>query len=311
MLERHIDWLAKRFSFLSLDEIGFRLEAGGPFPKPVAAITFDDGYSDVYRHAYPLLKRKGIPAAVFVVTGVVGTGRPQIFDRFYLLLRLLYIHGAPLSQTVASALSSKGFDATAVRHLAGSNDEPFKVMTAVLTSLPQEQIELVLAALEENVVVLRDQLEEIAPLTWEMIEEMHAGGFTIGSHTMSHRLLTSETIDTARTELVRSKLMLEERLKRPITHFAYPDGRFNPSVVQAVEAAGYRYGYGICRSRDRDLPLLTIPRKVLWQRSCLNMLGRFSAAVMNCHVHWVFDRKKRCEHDHSTVREARRNGTVA
>jgi peptidoglycan/xylan/chitin deacetylase (PgdA/CDA1 family) len=177
--------------------------------------------------------------------------------------------------------------------------------------LPQDQIELELAALEENVVVRRDQLEEIAPLTWEMIEKMHADGITIGSHTMSHRLLTSETLDTARSELMGSKRMLEERLNCPIIHFAYPDGRFNQSVVQAVKAAGYRYAYGICRSRDQDLPLLTIPRKVLWERSCLNMLGRFSPAVMNCHVHWVFDRNNRCEHDHSTVREARRSGTVA
>src|SRR5689334_18284444 len=63
MLERHIDWLAKRFSFWSLDEIGRQLESGHPFEKPAAAITFDDGYGDVYHHAYPLLKRKGIPAA--------------------------------------------------------------------------------------------------------------------------------------------------------------------------------------------------------------------------------------------------------
>jgi peptidoglycan/xylan/chitin deacetylase (PgdA/CDA1 family) len=310
MLERHIDWLARGFTFLSLDEIGYHLEYGEPFLKPAVAITFDDGYSDVYRHAYPLLKRKGVPAAVFVVTGVIGTGRPQIFDRFYLLLRLLYIHGAPLAQTVASALRSKGFDTTAVQRLSGANNEPFRVMTAVLNALPQDQIEIVLAALEERVYVRRDQLEEIAPLTWEMIEKMHCDGITIGSHTMSHRLLTSETLETARAELLGSKLVLEDRLHSRINHFAYPDGRFNPSVVQAVKAAGYRYGYGICHSRDPNLPLLTIPRKVLWERSCLNMLGRFSAAVMNCHVHWVFDRNSRCEHDHFTIHEVRKNGTV-
>src|SRR6516225_8802096 len=87
MLERQLDWLAKRFEIIPLDELGTRLENGRIFQKPAAAVTFDDGYSDVYRHAYPILKRKGIPAGFFVVTGLVDTGRPQLFDRLYLLLR--------------------------------------------------------------------------------------------------------------------------------------------------------------------------------------------------------------------------------
>src|SRR5207302_2532584 len=108
MLERHIDWMAKRFSIVSLDDIGRQMESGLAFERPTAAITFDDGYSDVYHHAYPLLKRKGIPGAVFVVTGLVGTGRPQTFDRLYLLLHLLHSHGLPLTQTVSRALKSLG-----------------------------------------------------------------------------------------------------------------------------------------------------------------------------------------------------------
>lgn len=311
MLERHIDWMARRFNFMSLDDIGRHLESGRPFIKPAAAITFDDGYSDVYHHAYPLLKRKGIPAAVFVVTGLIGTGRPQIFDRFYFLLRVLHIHGAPLAQTVAGALRSKGLDAAAVERLGPADNEPFRVMTVVLNALPQDQIEIVLSALEEQVCVHRDHFDEISPLTWEMIETMHRGGITIGSHTMSHRLLTSETLDTASAELMGSKRELEDRLQFPVKHFAYPDGRFNAGVVQAVKGAGYKYAYGICHSRDENLPLLTIPRKVLWERSCLNILGRFSPAVMNCHAHRVFDSNRRCEHDHHTIQDVKTYGTVA
>src|SRR5438876_1202169 len=78
MLEQHIEWLARRFSIVSLDEIGRELQSGRSLRKPAAAITFDDGYADVYHHAYPLLKRKGVPAALFVVSDLIGTGRPQI-----------------------------------------------------------------------------------------------------------------------------------------------------------------------------------------------------------------------------------------
>jgi peptidoglycan/xylan/chitin deacetylase (PgdA/CDA1 family) len=310
MLERQIDWLARRYSIVSLDEIGAGLESGRPFEIPVAAITFDDGYVDGYHHAYPLLKRKGIPAAFFVVTGLVNTGRPQIFDRLYLVLTLLQLQGMPLVLTIEHTLQSIGIDAGKLSQLPPATSEPFAVMTAVLNSFPRQNVERAVDALETLISSRRDLLQEMVPLSWSMIETMHRGGMTIGSHTKSHLLMPSESPETAKRELIESKQVLESRLKTSIHHFAYPDGRFNALTVQAVERAGYRFGYSICHSRDQNRPLLTIPRKVLWERSCNNAFGSFSSAVMNCHRHWAFD-SKRCPHDHSTAAAEEKNGTIA
>src|SRR5690349_17805507 len=54
--EQHVDWLAKRFQIVSLDEIGDHLRTGQHFTRPTAAITFDDGYADVYHNAFPVLR---------------------------------------------------------------------------------------------------------------------------------------------------------------------------------------------------------------------------------------------------------------
>ena len=92
--EKHVDWLAQHYRLMTLDEIGARLEEGGPFEDKPAAITFDDGYADLYENALPILRRKGIPAAVFVVTDLVGGSRMQNFDRLSLsLCRLLWTPG--------------------------------------------------------------------------------------------------------------------------------------------------------------------------------------------------------------------------
>src|SRR5262249_20212788 len=130
------------------------------------------------------------------------------------------------------------------------------------------------------------------------IEKMYRDGITIGSHTKSHTLLTSESAETAMEQLVESKRVLEDKLSRVVKHFAYPDGRFNLPVVQAVNSAGYRFAYGICRRTDETFPLLTISRKVLWERACINAWGGFSPSIMNCHAGAAFDSKYRCEHDH-------------
>src|SRR5688500_9948862 len=81
MFERHLDCIGRRFRFVSLDEIGAHILSGEPFEKPVAAVTFDDGYADNFEQAYPVLKRKGIPAAVFVVTDLIGRPFWQAHDK--------------------------------------------------------------------------------------------------------------------------------------------------------------------------------------------------------------------------------------
>ena len=303
MLERQLDWLAKRFALLSLDELGDHLESGRSFKRPVAAITFDDGYSDDYQHAYPLLKRKGIPGAFFVVTGLVNSGRPQIFDRLYLLFRLIEQKGLSVRSTVLRALEVTAADPSRMAQVSLSDEGPFAVMTTMLNGFSHQEIELTISALEEQVSCDAAAAQDMSPLTWDMLETMHRGGMTIGSHTHSHLLLTSDTITAAKNELVQSKQILEAKLKAPVKHFAYPDGRFNPAVVEAVHGAGYRFGYSICHTRDNNRPLLTIPRKVLWERACLNAFGAFSSAVMNCQVNWAFNFRRRCEHDHSATEQ--------
>jgi peptidoglycan/xylan/chitin deacetylase (PgdA/CDA1 family) len=307
MLGRHIDWLAKRFSFVSLDDLERCMESRRQFSRPVAAITFDDGYGDVYHHGFPLLLRKGVPAAVFVVTDLVGTGRPQLFDRLYLLLRLGESRKLPLGELVSAAARGAGV-AGEIGSAVHDRDGPLRVMTLLLKRLPRGSVENIVNELQRDIPCDETASEELAPLTWGMIRKMHDSGITIGSHTRSHALLTSESLETAEQELLDSKTVLESKLKGQISHFAYPDGRFNSTVVQAVHSTGYRFAYSICQQRDPVFPLLTIPRKVLWERACMNAWGGFSSAIMNCHAHAAFDRKDRCEHDHSV--SGGKNGTI-
>lgn len=280
MLERHLDWIGRRFRLASLDEIASRLENGAPRGKPLAAVTFDDGYGDVYHRAYPLLRRKGIPAAVFVVTGLTGTSRPPLHDRLFLLLKeACRVWDAPWGRLLR-LLRDLGIEPPSGSWRGPGSPAPLGLTRALLESLPDADLERIAAALQERLTIDPDLWEEHRPLSWEMIEEMRREGMTIGSHTRSHPVLTSESRDAVEAELHGSRRDLEGRLGIPIRHVAYPNGSFDGEIVRAAAKAGYRYAYTACRHRDPDHPLLTIPRTLLWEHSALDGRGRFSSTLM-------------------------------
>jgi peptidoglycan/xylan/chitin deacetylase (PgdA/CDA1 family) len=64
----------KRAGYLviGLDDLIDSIINGTTLPQKSIAITFDDGFADNYENAFPVLKKYGFPATVFVVSRLVG-----------------------------------------------------------------------------------------------------------------------------------------------------------------------------------------------------------------------------------------------
>jgi peptidoglycan/xylan/chitin deacetylase (PgdA/CDA1 family) len=68
------------FNVVSLQEFYDHWQQGRELPEKSVIITFDDGYAGVYKHAYPILRRYGFPATVFLTINYIGDGRPFWWD---------------------------------------------------------------------------------------------------------------------------------------------------------------------------------------------------------------------------------------
>ncbi len=56
----------------TMSEVAEYIAGGKKFPPRAVAITFDDGFANLYTHALPVLQRYGLKATVYVITGMVG-----------------------------------------------------------------------------------------------------------------------------------------------------------------------------------------------------------------------------------------------
>jgi peptidoglycan/xylan/chitin deacetylase (PgdA/CDA1 family) len=80
---------------------------------------------------------------------------------------------------------------------------------------------------------------EARVLSEQQIRQLAAAGWDIGSHTMTHKRLTQESMKVVQAELENSRTALEKIVARPVRSFAYPFGAFNTAVAKAVQSAGY------------------------------------------------------------------------
>ncbi len=71
------------------------------------------------------------------------------------------------------------------------------------------------------------------------LRELAAAGFEIGSHSVTHRMLTALEPRELADELAGSRARLEDAAGVRVTHFSCPHGRWSPAIAAAARRAGY------------------------------------------------------------------------
>jgi peptidoglycan/xylan/chitin deacetylase (PgdA/CDA1 family) len=278
--ERHLRIVRESSDVLTLDEAAEALKGRRRLGRAAAVITFDDGYRDVYEHAWPVLRLLGLPATVYIPTALIGgaaEGPPRLLDhdRLFRLVQRARELGLGLGRALRDAglsppQAARVCSAPSLLDAADElNDQPAAVRESVLWGL-----EAVLGG-EAGAYPAGFEL-----MTWEMVREMSEGGVTFGAHTERHPILTLEPEEAAEREIRQSKGTLEEMLVRPARHFAYPNGRHNAAVRRLVAEAGFKTAVTTARHVNRPgCDLLELGRVSLCEESTRGVGGRFSESV--------------------------------
>lgn len=231
---QQVAWLASHMQPMRLDEVLALVDAGRPLPPRAVVITFDDGYDDNYRVAYPILRESGVPAVFFVSTAHVESGLPFAYDW---LVHMVCSTGAAVLE--APELDSRwilpeGIDAR--RRVAADVLDTLKRLDA------RRQIALV-SRLEAQWRMPRAPHPNCRPMDWAQLREMSGGGMEIGSHGMHHLMLAKLPQRVLEAELYGSRRALQRELGVPAQVLSYPVGgvdSYDARVLAAARRAGYR-----------------------------------------------------------------------
>jgi len=258
LFDRQMAYLASNFRVLPVSDLVDGLLAG-TLPDNAIAVSFDDGYRDNFVHAFPILKRHGIPCTVFLTTEAIGSDRQLWHDDVFSAFR----------ETTAGALAPSGPEG--IGGPLGTVEERLRVQRRFIAharTLGDAGRSQAIAQLRQALGVGPSPPAPGLMLSWDEVRTMSRGGVQFGSHTATHPILSRVDREQARRELVESKRTIEERIGVPVEGFAYPNGTradFLPETETLVREAGYAYAVTtIDGPNEPDADVFALKRWTPW-----------------------------------------------
>lgn len=218
--KQEIPYFKRNFQILSMDEVVKQIKLGQGFRRPSIAITFDDGYLDNYTLAYPVLKKHGVPATIYLTTSLVGTMDTIWTEKIglaFLKTKKDYLNFSTILGDETVSVKTKE-----EKGLANS-----EVPEALKLRPDDERRELIRQLFEKLGVneKCRRHFGERMMLNWDEVREMRNDGITIGSHSHTHPILSRMPIQKAKEEILNSKKVAEKNADVEVKHFSFPNGR--------------------------------------------------------------------------------------
>lgn len=279
--EKQISYLKENYDILAGEELADIIKNRRPIPKNSVFITFDDGWSDNYTSAFPILKQNGVPATIFISTDYIDTNRTFWHEELTELLKTISPREEIENRTSQSIL--KRWPADLLQKIDQIVKSPMtarmQLINDVISHLKAfqlEEIDALLGNLNSALgFVRREKYSDT--LSWAQIAEMSKNNISFGSHTKSHSLLTNIPGEKVREELKESKKIIEEKTGRPVSFIAYPNGNFDSSILKIAEEEGYLAGFtcvpGTNISYERPFEL---KRKNVLEECSMGLGGKFS-----------------------------------
>ena len=229
--EQDLLFAAKKYGFIDYPELlRLRSSKAQPEKKNRAFITFDDGFSECYTTARPILQKLGVPCAFFIVADLVDN--KTVFYESLVSLCLNRIETLD-AESAAACIKALGIpDIELIDHsVPGHSCLQIKAglsqpaMTLVNWTLSighadRDTLNDLCRHLEIDIDAFIEQQQPY--MNSKQIRQLDQDGFTIGAHGLSHRKITGLPAAELEEEIVAACTFISELTGKPQVPFAFP-----------------------------------------------------------------------------------------
>lgn len=203
------------YEFISLDSLYNVLsKRKTKNKKKVVVLTFDDGYSDVYKYAYPILKKYNVPLNLYLTTGFPDN---KAVLWWYLVEELI-------RDKSEIRIEFKEENIRINCKTPDEKQEVFIFFRNLILNNYHDYLNILENIFSKNGINIYNKSKDFA-LSWEEIIEMSKNPLVcIGAHTVNHPIFNKLTKDEIVDEIMNSKTIIEKHICKEVQHFAYPFG---------------------------------------------------------------------------------------
>lgn len=208
--EHDLDFLLKHYVPISIDDIYNYLQGVKELPKYSFFISFDDGLTEFKEYAWPILKRKGVPATLFVNPNFVDN--KDLFFRFKASILIDFIENNSDNKKLSEVRE----------HFTSAIYKSQNVESYIMNIGFEERQLLDDLALNFN-IDFNDYLKKQQPyLSTNDLLELNSQGVHIGAHSLDHPLFNELNEHDRLNQLTDSIKWVSESFKQQLKSFSFP-----------------------------------------------------------------------------------------
>lgn len=233
---QRMQWLARNgYRVLPLEEGIEKLQHGSLKPKSVV-ITSDDGFRSIGDLAVPIVEALNQPFTIYVTTYYMDKGTPIFRLAMQYMAWKAGNAGAKLG-TLAAETIPAGWKSPK----AGSDEPIWQLIDYAEAELTEDERVALCQVTGERLGVDYDDFSRaglLSLMTEAEIRALAERGVDIQLHTHRHSL--HQTAEQVRREIEENRQRLEPLVGKPLNHFCYPSGIWEPAHWEPLQALGIK-----------------------------------------------------------------------